>query len=158
MLGVVGDSAGGNLAAGIAQAMPDRIAARLLLYPATDAEGDYPSRRENGEGYFLDEPTLEWFLAHYLGGAGEVDAGDPRLSPLRGDLAAQPPAVIATAEFDPLRDEGEAYAEALRAAGGQVDLARYSGLVPGFADMVLFSPAALEAVTDVHQRFAAPYD
>lgn len=155
VLGAAGDSAGGNLAAGIAQAMPERIAAQLLLYPATDAEGDYPSRRENGEGYFLDQPTLEWFLAHYLGGAGEVDAADPRLSPLRGDLAGQPPAVIATAEFDPLRDEGEAYAEALRAAGGQVDLVRYSGLVHGFADMGLFSPAALEAVADVHQRFAA---
>lgn len=155
VLGVGGDSAGGNLSCGVAQAMPDRIAAQLLIYPATDVPGEYPSRVENAHGYFLEQPTLGWFMGHYLAGTSDVDLGDPRLSPLRGDLTGQPPAVVATAEFDPLRDEGEAYAAALRDAGVTVDCVRYDGLVHGFADMGVFSSAALDAVADVNKRFAA---
>ena len=84
------------------------VTAQLLIYPAVDAEGEYPSRVENARGYFLEQPTMDWFYGHYAG-AWE-DAKDPRLATLHADLTGQPPAVIVTAEFDPLRDEGEAYA------------------------------------------------
>ncbi len=155
VMGVAGDSAGGNFAAGVAQRMPDRIAAQLLIYPATDVHGDYPSREENAEGYFLEAPTLAWFLGHYVDGVHDVDTQDPRLSPLRGELTGLPPAVVGTVGFDPLRDEGEAYAEALREAGVTVDAVRYEDLVHGFADMGLFSAAAVEAAGDLNKRFAA---
>ena len=151
-VGVAGDSAGANLAAVVAQAMPDRVHAQLLTYPSVDMFGDYPSRAENAEGYFLDLPTMAWFAGRYLEGV-EVDPRDPRHSPLHGTLAGQPPAVVATAEFDPLRDEGEAYAAALREAGVEVDLVRYDGLVHGFLEMGAWSPAAAAAVADMNARF-----
>ncbi|MBD8868343.1 alpha/beta hydrolase [Nocardioides donggukensis] len=152
-LGVAGDSAGGNLAAVVSQRVPG-LTAQLLVYPATDAFGEHGSRSENGARYFLDLPTMAWFLGHYLTDV-ELAERDGRLSPVHGDLAGLPPAVVATAEFDPLRDEGEAYAAALREAGGEVDLVRYDGLIHGFLDMGAFSPAAATAVSDVHARFRA---
>jgi acetyl esterase len=161
VLAVGGDSAGGNLAAVVAQAMPDRVAAQLLIYPATHVLGDYPSRTENAEGYFLTAPMMTWFITHYAGGhagldglAG-VDLDDPRFSPHLGELVALPPAVVATAEFDPLRDEGEAYARGLREAGVRVDQVRYDGLIHGFVDMGPFSDAAAAAVDDLAARFTA---
>ncbi|NYG54741.1 alpha/beta hydrolase [Nocardioides perillae] len=155
VLGVAGDSAGGNLAAVVAQALPGRVAAQLLTYPAVDMFGSYQSRVDNREGYFLDMPTMEWFAGRYLEGVADVQADDPRHSPLHGALEGQPPAVVATAEYDPLRDEGEAYAAALAGAGTEVDVVRYDGLVHGFVDMGLWSPAAADAVADMNRRFRA---
>ena len=127
------------------------IAAQLLIYPATDGGGDYPSRTENGEGYFLDLPTMLWFMEHYA----PQDPEDPRFSPIRAEsLAGQPPTVVVTAELDPLRDEGEAYAAALEAAGVPVVVQRYDGMIHGFVDMGPFSAAAEAATADTVARFA----
>jgi acetyl esterase len=155
-LAVAGDSAGGNLSAVAVQEVPG-LAAQLLIYPATDAHGDYASREENGEGYYLDVPTMTWFIDQY---APSVAARqDPRISPLLApSLAGLPPAVVVTAEFDPLRDEGEAYAAALAAAGVPVTMRRYDGMVHGFMDMGGFSPAAKAALEDALGLFAAVLD
>jgi len=150
-LGVAGDSAGGNLSAIATQHVPE-VTAQFLIYPATDVLGDYASRQENGEGYFLDAPTMAWFAGHYAGGTS--DWNDPMLSPLGGDLAGLPPAVVVTAEFDPLRDEGIAYADALSAAGVEVDAVTYAGMIHGFIDMGPWSAGAQAASDDAVQRFA----
>ncbi|MGY1755193.1 alpha/beta hydrolase [Blastococcus sp. SYSU D01042] len=153
-LAVAGDSAGGNLSAVVAQTLHAEgtpLTAQLLIYPAVDAAGEYPSRVENARGYFLEQPTMDWFYGHYAG-AWE-DAKDPRLSPLHSDLTGQPPAVVVTAEFDPLRDEGEAYAEALRSAGVPVEVKRYDGMIHGFFAMGAVSPAAQQAVDESCARF-----
>ena len=152
-LGVAGDSAGGNLAAAVAQACRDggpRLAAQLLIYPATDLVGAYraevenakfPSRQENAEGYFLTAAAMRFFASHYVPDA--KDASDPRASPLRASsLADLPPAVVCTAEYDPLRDEGEAYAKALQRAGVKVGYFREPGMVHGYFGMGAASPAA----------------
>jgi acetyl esterase len=157
-LAVAGDSAGGNLAAVVAQELRDSggpaLAAQLLVYPATDVRGDYASRTENGMGYFLDLPTMDWFMRHYA--ADPALHGDPRLSPLQaGSLAGLPPAVVVTAEYDPLRDEGEAYAAALQAAGVPVDLRRFDGMIHGFIDMGPHSVGAQKAVDETCGMFAA---
>jgi acetyl esterase len=150
---VAGDSAGGNLAAVVAQACRDGggpdLAAQLLIYPAVDFDDDeatHPSRVENAEGYFLTADDMRWFSDHYAGTT--ADRRDPRLSPLHGDLSGLPPAVVVTAQYDPLRDEGEAYARALEAAGVPVELRRYDGLIHGFFDLAALSPACAEAVAD----------
>jgi acetyl esterase len=145
-LAVAGDSAGGNLAAVVAQEMRSELAAQLLVYPATDMLGEHPSRTENGTGYFLETATMEWFFAHYAGHVTDVDA---RLSPmLADDLSGLPPAVVVTAEFDPLRDEGEAYAAALAATGSRVEARRFDGMIHGFFDMGPASAAARDAVAE----------
>lgn len=151
VLGVAGDSAGGNLSAVVTQHVPG-LAAQLLIYPATDVIGDYPSREENKAGYFLDEPTMAWFIGSYLG--DHADAFDPKLSPMRGDLNGLPPAVVVTAEFDPLRDEGIAYAAALADAGVDVHQTTYDGLIHGFFDMGPWSAACQSAVDETIARFA----
>jgi acetyl esterase len=133
---VAGDSAGGNLAAGAALAARDAglpLKAQLLLYPVTDFEDneDHPSRVENADGYLLTADDMRWFGEQYVG-TPEL-AGDLRSSVLRRpDLEGVAPAVVGTAEYDPLRDEGEAYAAALQAAGVPVVLRRYDGLIHGF--------------------------
>jgi acetyl esterase len=134
-LAVGGDSAGGNLTAVVAQMARDEggppIAFQLLVYPVTDLRGDHASRVENGEGYLLTTQVMQWFESQYLDDEG--DRTDPRVSPLLADsLADLPPALVITAEFDPLRDEGDEYAERLRAAGVPVTLSRYAGAVHGF--------------------------
>lgn len=151
-LAVAGDSAGGNLAAVVCQQLKDtgpRIAAQLLLYPAVDfsaEEGTYPSRESYAEGYFLTADDMRWFGEQYAPEAAHH--GDPRLSPLRApDLSGLPPAVIATAEFDPLSDEGKAYAAALEKAGVPVVLHHFDGLIHGFFDLGPLSPAAAAAVS-----------
>jgi len=151
LLAVGGDSAGGNLAAVVAQQHRDLVGAQLLIYPATHPLGDYASRTENAEGYLLEAATMDWFFAHY----GPTDPDDPRVAPLLGDLAGVAPAVVVTAEYDPLRDEGEAYADALTAAGVPVDRVRYDGLVHGFLDMAAMSPAAAAALDDLVRRVGA---
>jgi acetyl esterase len=153
--GVAGDSAGGNLAAVVAQTLRDEgtpLAAQLLVYPATDLVDELPSRIENAEGYFLDQATMLWFAAQYLG-PRPPDLADPRLSPLRGRLDGLAPAVVAVAQFDPLRDEGTAYAEALRSAGVPVELASFAGLIHGFVDMGRHSKAAQAAVEETCRLF-----
>ncbi len=155
-LGVAGDSAGGNLAAVVAQTLHAEgttLVGQLLIYPAVDAEGEYASRVENARGYFLEQPTMDWFYGHYAG--SHENTKDPRLAPLHADLTGQPPAVVVTGEFDPLRDEGEAYAEALRAAGVPVQVNRYDGLIHGFFDMGGISPAARAAIEETCGRFRA---
>ncbi|WP_193609713.1 alpha/beta hydrolase fold domain-containing protein [Nocardioides lijunqiniae] len=147
---VGGDSAGANLAAVVAQQHPDLVDAQLLIYPATHVLGDYPSRTENAQGYLLENATMEWFFTHYGVPMDQLD--DPRVSPLLGEVAGVAKALVATAEFDPLRDEGEAYAAALDAAGVPVATVRYDGLVHGFIDMVPASPAAAAAVEDLVRR------
>jgi acetyl esterase len=153
-LAVGGDSAGGNLSAVVAQAMPDDLTAQLLIYPAVDVLGEYDSRVDNATGYFLEMSMMEWFFLHYTTDVEGVPADDPRLSPLHASsLAGLPPAVVVTAEFDPLRDEGEAYADRLAAEGVTVERARYDGLIHGFVDMAAMSPAAETAVADTVERF-----
>jgi acetyl esterase len=145
-LGVAGDSAGGNLAAATAIACRDagiRLAAQFLVYPATDAVGSYadamenarfPSRTENAEGYFLSRAVMEWFAGHYLADPGH--ATDWRVSPLRASsLAGVAPAIVTTAWFDPLRDEGAAYARALESAGVRVKHHEGAGLIHGYFSM-----------------------
>jgi acetyl esterase len=152
-IAVAGDSAGGNLAAAVAQACRDggpRLAAQFLVYPATDLLGRYgvaaenaryPSRQENAEGYFLTGGAMRFFASHYL--PRPQDGEDPRASPLRSDkLAGVARAVICTAEFDPLRDEGGAYADALKRAGVEVAYFREPGMVHGYFGMGAASPAA----------------
>ena len=142
-VGVAGDSAGGNLAAGVAIACRDagiRLAGQLLVYPVTDAFGNYadakqdaryPSRAENAEGYFLSRAVMQWFCGHYL--ADPKDGADWRVSPLRADShAALAPAIVATAWFDPLRDEGAAYAAALKEAGVLTKYHHGAGLIHGY--------------------------
>ena len=151
VLGVAGDSAGGNLAAVAAQNVTG-IAAQLLVYPAMDVLGPFGSREENKVGYFLDEPTLVWFIGNYADEG--TDLLDPRISPLRGNLAGQPPAVVVTAELDPLRDEGIAYAEGLAAAGVAADHTNYPGLIHGFFDMGPWSTASQSAADESIAKFS----
>jgi acetyl esterase len=134
---VGGDSAGGNLAAGVAQATRGREgpAFQLLFYPWLDLSAKRDSYRLFGEGFFLTEAQLAWYRAHYLGRDG--NPFDPRSSPaLAEDLAGTAPAYIATAGFDPLRDEGEEYASRLRGAGVRVALRRHSDLIHAFINAV----------------------
>lgn len=148
-IAVAGDSAGGNLSAAVTLAARDqgvRLAAQLLLYPAVDfVDGeDHPSRAQNAEGYFLTAEDMRWFSSHYL--PDPARHSDPYASVLRApDLTGLPPAVVGTAEYDPLRDEGEAYAAALDKAGVPVTVRRFDGLIHGFFGLGHVSPAAAEA-------------
>lgn len=143
-IAVGGDSAGGNLSAVVTLLARDQrgpsLIYQFLIYPATDYLQDAikrPSYRENGDGYFLTREGIERFLNHYL--THEEDGKDVRFAPLRAEsLRDLPPALIVTAEFDPLRDEGELYAERLREAGVPVTLKRYDGMIHGFFTMAGF--------------------
>jgi acetyl esterase len=138
-LAIGGDSAGGNLAAVVALMARDRggppLVFQLLIYPVTDYyTPGTPSYQENAEGYFLTRDDMIWFWNHYLN--DESEAKHPYASPLQApDLSNLPPALVITAEFDPLRDEGEKYAERLREAGVPVVLKRYDGMIHGFFGM-----------------------
>ncbi len=157
---VAGDSAGGNLAAVVARHARDKggpsIDFQLLLYPVTDLTCSHPSYEENGEGNLLTRNLMELFISSYLSGA---DPGDPDVSPLlAADLAGLPPAHVVTAEFDPLRDEGEAYARRLAEAGVAASFTRYEGTIHYFLAMDgIFdeSRRAMAEVLDV-LRQAAP--
>ncbi|QJY46786.1 alpha/beta hydrolase [Pseudonocardia broussonetiae] len=132
---VAGDSAGGNLAAAVTLMARDRggpaIAHQLLIYPAVDAGGEYVSRVENGEGYLLTKSAMDWFYSHYLSSPTLVE--DPYVSPLRAASHADlPPATVITAGFDPLRDEGDAYAAALSGAGVPVTHLQNPSMIHGF--------------------------
>ncbi len=134
-LAVGGDSAGGNLAAAVTlrarAAHGPRIAFQLLIYPAVDATMSLPSNVSNGSGYFLEKASMEWFYGHYL--QGGADTKNPDVSPLfADDFSGLPPAYGVTAEYDPLRDEGHAYADKLQAAGAAVEYINYPTMIHGF--------------------------
>jgi acetyl esterase len=157
-LAVGGDSAGGNLSALLAVRARDSggpvLRYQLLVYPATDLTMSYPSHVENGDGYMLTKEATAWFLGHYLG--PNDDPKHPSLSPHHSDdLSGVAPAFILTAEFDPLRDEGEAYAARLRESGVAVDLRRYDGMIHGFFQMGGVTPVADSAVSDAASRVRA---
>jgi len=152
-LAVGGDSAGGNLAAAVALMARDRggpkLAFQLLIYPATNCADDTPSQLEFAQvspDYILSRADMEWFWGHYL---GPNDKSNPIACPaLASKLANLPPAFVLTAEVDPLRDEGEAYAEALRRAGVTVKLKRYNGVCHGFFSMASMIDKGRQAVAD----------
>ncbi|HEY2095374.1 MAG TPA: alpha/beta hydrolase [Pseudonocardia sp.] len=151
-LAVAGDSAGGNLAAAVALAARDRggpeLAAQLLIYPVTDFNFGTASYQDNREGYLLTKGSMQWFWAHYLG-AQDLDK-DPYACPLRADsLVGLPPAYVATSEYDPLRDEGEAYARRLEGAGVAVTAKRFDGLLHGFFWMLAAVPSAAGVLDDM---------
>jgi acetyl esterase len=152
---VAGDSAGGNLAAVVSLMARDRggpaLRYQLLVYPCTDMEpARWPSMSENKNGYFLTTDSMVWFYDQYVPEPG--DRTHPYASPIyAADLAGLPPAFVITAEFDPLRDEGEAYAARLREAGVAVDVQRYDGMIHGFFGMT----AMFEQARDAHATAAA---
>jgi acetyl esterase len=137
-IAIAGDSAGGNLTCVTALRARDEggpaLRLQLPVYPVTDHSFDRPSYRENATGYLLETAAMEWFWDHYL---PTPSAGThPYASPLRAaDLRGLPPALVITAEFDPLRDEGEAYARRLQEAGVPTTLSRYDGMIHGFFGM-----------------------
>ena len=148
-LAVAGDSAGGNLAAVAARRLRGEVELRLqaLVYPVTDAGVNTPSYREFAEGHGLSAAGMRRFWNLYLDGA---EGGDPDASPLRAtDLAGVAPAYVITAEEDVLRDEGEAYAAALREAGVPAELVRWPGVVHGFIRWLAATPASREAIDAV---------
>jgi acetyl esterase len=139
-LAVAGDSSGGNFAAVVALMARDRggppITYQFLIYPVTDQDFETTSYRENGADYFTTETHMRWYCEQYGG-----DADDPYVSPLRApDLSGLPPARVITAEFDPLRDEGEAYARRLSEAGVDVSVRRFDGMFHGFFTFSLIFP------------------
>ncbi|MFI5000439.1 MAG: alpha/beta hydrolase [Reyranellales bacterium] len=148
---VAGDSAGGTIAAVVAQLVrgePRPPCLQWLIYPATDLAGDSPSHQSCGEGFLLTRADMEWCLAQYLNDPGEVN--DPRVSPLKAaDLAGLPPALVFTAGFDPLRDEGQAYADCLVAAGVKVVHREFESLIHGFIGMRGALQAAARAMDDM---------
>nr|AIT69729.1 lipase/esterase AS-Trib20-ORF2 [uncultured bacterium] len=152
-IAVAGDSAGGNLAAAVTLMARERggpeIGFQALIYPVTDYSFGTPSYAENGEGYMLTKGAMEWFWGHY---ASVADAANPLASPLREkDLSGLPRALVITAGYDPLRDEGETYAKRLADAGVPVASTRYDGMIHGF-----FGNAALDdSTTAVNQVGAA---
>ena len=149
-LAVGGDSAGGNLAAVVAllarEAGGPRIALQILLYPVTDLVSESQSYADLADGYMLTRDSMRWFRAQYL--AKEQDAADWRVSPLRApSLAGLPPALVVTAGYDPLRDEGEAYARRLREAGVSVDAVSFGGMIHGFVPMGRLIDTAFRGVS-----------
>ncbi|GAA1482454.1 alpha/beta hydrolase [Gordonia sinesedis] len=149
---VAGDSAGGNLSAVVAQQTRGNDVTpllQLLIYPVTDLTTDTPSRDEFANGYFLTKDRIEWFTEQYV--PDPAQRFDRRASPLLDeDLSGLPRAHVVVAGFDPLRDEGLAYAEAMAAAGVPVTVQREGGMIHGFANMAGFSPDARSAIS----RFA----
>ena len=150
-IAVAGDSAGGNLAAVVALMCRDRGGHlpihQLLIYPVTDFCFETASYSANGEGYFLSTDMMRWFWHHYL--ETDADGAHPHASPLRApNLAGLPPATVLTAEYDPLRDEGRAYAQRLAAAGVPTQYTNYDGVFHGFFGMTEQLPRARQAIDE----------
>ncbi|MGB0920091.1 MAG: alpha/beta hydrolase [Alphaproteobacteria bacterium] len=137
-LAVGGDSAGGNLAACVAlmarEADDLSIAAQILYYPVVSADFERASYIDNAEGYFLTRNAMQWFWDQYL--AMDDQARDPRVAPMNAPLHGLPPALVITAEYDPLRDEGEHYAKALVEAQVPTTFERFNGQIHGFVSMI----------------------
>jgi acetyl esterase len=156
---VGGDSAGGNLATVVTQLVRDTggptLDAQLLIYPAVDmrpgAEGRYPSRADHGEGLLLTADTIRWFEQQYI--SDDAHREDPRASPLLGDLADLPAALVATGVYDPLCSEGDAYAQALADAGVPVVHLRFDGLIHGFFGLTHASDGCEAAAAKICAAF-----
>jgi acetyl esterase len=148
---VAGDAAGGNIATVAARLLREEArppCLQWLIYPVTDLGMDSPSYTSCGNGFLLTRAGMEWARGHYLNDPSEAD--DPRVSPLRAnDLAGLPPALIYTAGFDPLRDEGQAYADRLSAAGVKTIHREFESLIHGFAGMRGALQAAARAMDDM---------
>lgn len=156
-LAVGGDSAGGNLAAAVAlRARADGLAlvGQLLVYPNTDQLADDESMRAAEDPFLFNRYSVAWYRQHYLANPG--DAANPLASPLRAEkLAGLPPALVITAEYDPLRDQGEAYARRLADDGVQVELSRYPGMAHGFFTMIGTVDASRAAIEQAASRLRA---
>jgi acetyl esterase len=160
-IAVGGDSAGGNLAAAISLMARDRgnpsLAFQLLVYPVTARDFNTKSYQQNADGYLLSKASMQWYWDHYL--QSPADAANPYAAPLAAsDLSNLPPALVITAEFDPLCDEGEAYAQRLQDAGTPTTCTRYDGMIHGFFGMPAVidksKQAVAEAAAVLKQAFA----
>ena len=156
-LAVGGDSAGGNLAAGVAlraRADGPALAGQLLVYPNTDQLADDESMRAADDPFLFNRHSVAWYRQHYLASPG--DAASPLASPLRAEsLAGLPPALVITAEYDPLRDQGEAYARRLADDGVQVELSRFPGMAHGFFTMAGTVDASRAAIAQAASQLRA---
>jgi len=153
LIAVGGDSAGGNLAAVVCLLAKENggpnIAFQLLIYPSIKLSREF-KKRPFGSGYCLDDRAIQWFYAQYM--PEDADPADARLSPIEAkDLSGSPPAYVVTAGFDPLRDEGMAYAEKLKAAGVNVTQIDYPTLIHGFMTMQAWIPLSTEAIAAAGQ-------
>ena len=150
---VAGDSAGGNLSAVVSVMAKDsehvELVQQVLIYPVVDGDCDRPSMAENAEGYMLTRSAMDWFHAQYADEPGQ--RADPRYSPVNADLEGVAPALVITAEFDPLRDQGDEYAALLTKAGVDVVHTRYEGMIHGFFGMDAGVDKAAEAQDQVAQ-------
>lgn len=150
-VGVMGDSAGGNLAAAVAILARDRggprLALQVLIYPSVDLGADYPSKDENAHAPILSRKDVDTTWLMYV--PEGHDPKDPLASPLFADHHDLPRALIQTAQYDPLRDQGPVYAQALRDAGVEVRLTQYVGAVHGYASLPGIAPAAAQALAEV---------
>lgn len=152
-LSIGGDSAGGNFAAVVALMAKERggpsIDHQILLYPVTDNNLNSQSYLDNAEGYFLTREMMGWFWGHYV----EDDGLHPHASPLRADdLSGLPRALVITAQYDPLRDEGQAYAKRLVEAGVDVEEKEYAGMIHGFATMIGVLDQASDSLVQISNR------
>lgn len=137
-IAIAGENAGGNLAAVLTQEVREnihpKISFQVLIYPQTDFTFSSLSQQEYSSGYLLERDSIEWYKKQYI--SKNQDPMDPRISPLYAhDFSSLPPALIITAEYDPMRDEGETYAQKLKSAGVPTELKRYKGMVHGFFQM-----------------------
>jgi acetyl esterase/lipase len=159
-LGICGDSAGASLAAAVSheagRSNVPRLSVQLLLCPILDYGGSSPSRSAFSSGYLVDQATLDHDLRHYLPAGG--DASDPWISPLRArDVSGAPHTIVHTAEFDPLRDEGHAYAERLRRAGVEVKYTCHLGMIHLFYGLASVIPYARTALAQIGEELQAAF-
>ena len=159
-LAVGGDSAGSNLAAAVCLMARDRggpsVGFQLLVYPVTDRNYNTGSYVDNADGYQLSRDGMIWYWDHYL--ASDADASNPYAAPLQADdLSGLPPALVITAEYDPLRDEGEAFARALESAGVPTTCTRYDGMIHGFFGMAAAVDKGRQAVDQASEMLRATF-
>jgi acetyl esterase len=159
-IAVGGDSAGGNLAAAVSLMARDRgepsLVFQLLVYPVTNRDFGTTSYEQNATGYLLSTDSMKWYWDHYIGDA--ADAANPYAAPMQEkDLSNLPPALVITAEYDPLRDEGEAYARSLQEAGVPTTCTRYDGMIHGFFGMSAMIDKGKQAVSEAAAALKAAF-
>ena len=159
-IAVGGDSAGGNLAAAVCLMARDRrgpeLAFQLLVYPVTERDFGTPSYQQNANGYSLTQDGMRWFWGHYL--ASDADAANPYAAPMQAkDLSGLPSALVITAEFDPLRDEGEAYGHRLQNEGVTTHCTRYDGMIHGFFGMSAVLDQGKKAISEASAALKASF-